>query len=35
LEEPMVGLIPKETKQHREYHDILKAVAEMEYASFF
>jgi transcriptional regulator with XRE-family HTH domain len=35
LEEPMLGLIPKETKQHREYHDILKAVAEMEYASFF
>ena len=35
LEEPMVGLIAKETKQHSEYHDILKAVAQMEYASFF
>jgi transcriptional regulator with XRE-family HTH domain len=35
LEEPVVGLISKETKQHREYELILNALAEMEYASFF
>lgn len=35
LTDPLVGLISEETKQHSEYRDILKAVAEMEYASFF
>jgi transcriptional regulator with XRE-family HTH domain len=35
LEEPVVGLISKETKQHREYELILNALGEMEYASFF
>jgi transcriptional regulator with XRE-family HTH domain len=35
LEEPVVGLVSQKTAQHGAYQDILKAVAEMEYASFF
>jgi transcriptional regulator with XRE-family HTH domain len=35
LEKPVVGLIAKDTTRHGTYRDILKSVAEMEYASFF
>jgi transcriptional regulator with XRE-family HTH domain len=35
LEEPVVGLIAKDTTRHGTYRDILKSIAEMEYASFF
>jgi transcriptional regulator with XRE-family HTH domain len=35
LDEPVLGLTPKKSKQHSGYKDILQAVAEMEYAVFF
>jgi transcriptional regulator with XRE-family HTH domain len=35
LIEPLVGLVPAETAQHRAYKDILSTVTELEYARFF
>lgn len=35
LIEPLVGLVPAETAQHRAYKDILRTVTELEYARFF
>jgi transcriptional regulator with XRE-family HTH domain len=35
LEEPALGLVSQKTRQYGAYQDILKAVAGMEYASFF
>jgi transcriptional regulator with XRE-family HTH domain len=35
LIEPIVGLVPAATAQHRAYEDILSTVTELEYARFF